>query len=105
MTEPTHWAKLRQLSLDVAASHAAMVAFLEEGIVPWSDDQMARFEQLVLAERVALSAYAALAADAGGYPVASETRPVNKADRPLAVPATIAFMDRSPHRSRSSFRR
>ncbi len=74
MTETTHWAELRQRSLDVAASHIAIVAFLEEAIVPWSDDQMAKFEQLILAERMALSAYAAFAADAGECPAATGAR-------------------------------
>ncbi|MFC5698888.1 hypothetical protein ACFPU0_25530 [Pseudomonas sp. GCM10022186] len=74
MTEPTHWAELHQLSLDVAASHIAIVAFLEEAAVPWSDDQMAKFEQLILAERMALSAYAAFAADASDCPAAIGAR-------------------------------
>ncbi|MCO6055062.1 hypothetical protein NG726_00005 [Pseudomonas sp. MOB-449] len=57
MTEPVYWAELRQLSLNVSAAHIAMVAFLEEATVPWSDDQMAEFERLNLAERIAISAY------------------------------------------------
>ncbi|WP_137823014.1 hypothetical protein [Pseudomonas sp. D(2018)] len=55
--EPDYWAELRQLSLNASAAHIAMVAFLEEATVPWSDDQMADFARLVLAERMAISAY------------------------------------------------
>ncbi len=60
MIEPVYWAELRQLSLNVSAAHIAMVAFLEEAVVPWSDDQMVEFERLILCERIAISAYATL---------------------------------------------
>ncbi len=57
MIEPDYWVELRQLSLNASAAHIAMVAFLEEAAVPWSDDQMADFARLALAERMAISAY------------------------------------------------
>lgn len=60
MIEPVYWVELRELSLKVSAAHIAMVAFLEEAAVPWSDDQMVEFKQLILAERIALRAYSAL---------------------------------------------
>ncbi|MDH4567650.1 hypothetical protein E8E95_13260 [Pseudomonas sp. BN414] len=60
MIEPVYWTELRQLSLNVSAAHIAMVAFLEEAVVPWSDDQMVEFERLILCERIAISAYATL---------------------------------------------
>lgn len=58
--EPVYWAELRRLSLNVSAAHIAMVAFLEEAAVPWSDDQMMEFERLLVAERIAISAYTTL---------------------------------------------
>ena len=67
MTDPTYWAELRQLSLNVAATHIAIVAFLEEASVPWSDDQMAEFARLILAERIALSIYASFADTSSGH--------------------------------------
>lgn len=60
MIEPVYWAELRQFSLNVSAAHIAMVAFLEEAAVPWSDDQMMEFKRLMLAERIAISAYTTL---------------------------------------------
>lgn len=60
MIEPVYWAELRQLSLNVSAAHIAMVAFLEEAAVPWSDDQMVEFKRLILCERMAISSYATL---------------------------------------------
>ncbi|MCY1305015.1 hypothetical protein D9M70_547950 [compost metagenome] len=66
VTDPTYCAELRKLSLNVAAAHIAVVAFLEEASVPWSDDQMAEFARLILAERIALSLYAAFADTSSG---------------------------------------
>ncbi|MCY1233018.1 hypothetical protein D9M68_426890 [compost metagenome] len=58
--EPVYWAELRRLSLNVSAAHIAVVAFLEEATVPWSDEQMLEFERLLAAERIAISAYTTL---------------------------------------------
>lgn len=50
-------AELRRLSLNVTAAHIAMVAFLEEAIVPWSDDQVMEFELISAMEATALAEY------------------------------------------------
>lgn len=63
MVEMIYWAELRRLSLNAAAAHIAVVAFLEEAPVPWTDDQTLEFEGLVLAERIALRAYSAFVDD------------------------------------------
>ncbi|MDT4859824.1 hypothetical protein FQZ97_943520 [compost metagenome] len=66
VTNPLYWAELRELSLSVSAAHIAIVSFLEEALVPWSDDQMAEFARLILAERIALSLYASFADTSSG---------------------------------------
>ncbi|WP_271408047.1 hypothetical protein [Pseudomonas sp. Q1-7] len=58
-------AELRRLSLHVAAAHIAMVAFLEEAIVPWSDDQVMEFECLCATESAALAEYHSFLGDSG----------------------------------------
>ncbi|BAN49219.1 hypothetical protein [Metapseudomonas resinovorans] len=58
MADPIYWTELRDVLLKVCAAHIAIVAFLEEAEVPWSDDQMAEFARLILAERIAISLYA-----------------------------------------------
>ncbi|GLZ86444.1 hypothetical protein Pres01_24950 [Metapseudomonas resinovorans] len=49
--------ELRRLSLNVAAAHIAMVAFLEQATVPWSTAQVLEFERISVAEAAALDEY------------------------------------------------
>lgn len=57
-----------QLSLNVAASHTAMLNFLEEAKVPWSDNQMVEFARLSFAERIALNAFQTSVCNLEGRP-------------------------------------
>ncbi|MCO6057860.1 hypothetical protein NG726_14420 [Pseudomonas sp. MOB-449] len=57
MDNPLIWGELRRLSLNVSAAHIAMVAFLEEAVVPWTDAQVVEFERISAEEVVALTEY------------------------------------------------
>ncbi|WP_137823812.1 hypothetical protein [Pseudomonas sp. D(2018)] len=57
MENPFIWAEIHRLTLHAAATHIAMVAFLEQAMVPWSDEQMVEFERISAAEVAALNEY------------------------------------------------
>ncbi|MCY1521548.1 hypothetical protein D9M68_563630 [compost metagenome] len=57
MENPFIWAEIRRLSLNISATHIAMVAFLERADVPWSDDQVVEFERISAAEVAAINEY------------------------------------------------
>ena len=57
MENPFIWAEIHRLSLNISATHIAMVAFLERAMVPWSDDQVMEFERISDAEVAAISEY------------------------------------------------
>lgn len=69
MKNPFIWAEIHRLSLNVSASHIAMVAFLEQAVVPWSDDQVVEFERIAAAEVAALNEYRSfLERECGHFP-------------------------------------
>ncbi|MDH4554651.1 hypothetical protein E8F11_05585 [Pseudomonas sp. BN417] len=57
MENPFIWAEIHRLSLNISATHIAMVAFLERAMVPWSDDQVVEFERISAAEVAAINEY------------------------------------------------
>ncbi|MDH4559555.1 hypothetical protein [Pseudomonas sp. BN411] len=57
MDNPFTWAELHRLSLNVSATHIAMVVFLEQAMVHWSDDQVLEFQRISAAEMAALNEY------------------------------------------------
>ncbi|MCY1294288.1 hypothetical protein D9M70_435800 [compost metagenome] len=57
MENPFIWAEIHRLSLNIVATHIAMVAFLERASVPWSDDQVVEFELISATEVAAINEY------------------------------------------------
>ena len=57
MENPFIWAEIHRLSLNISATHIAMVAFLERASVPWSDEQVVEFERISAAEVAAINEY------------------------------------------------
>jgi hypothetical protein len=73
---PFSWAELRRLSLNVSACHIAMVAFLEQAMVPWTAAQVLEFERLSAAKAAAVDEYRCLFERIrGGHPTPLEAFP------------------------------